>query len=550
MNVVRALAVCLALTLGSAVPAPASWLVPQANMRAKDFTVVKYNGLYHVFYIRHNNLLPFDQTETDLGHATSPDLYNWTHQPTVLPRDSTSWDRSHIWAPHIVERDSIFYMFYTGVANDPGGPHLLQRTGLATSTDLFQWNPYPEPIFECGQVPWSFCDSMSYASAFRDPFVMPDPAVPGDWLMAYSTSPDVDSLGMLVAMARSSGDFTQWTDQSPLWVTHHWQTGDWKAESAHLMQHDGLWYLFYTGGGPQPIVYATGADPLGDVWNFRGPIANMLGVETRGWFASETLHDGIYDYFCFINGDRVEFHRMVWGQKGLFQLTAPNPFHVVRMEWGTPAVADSDLITLAVTSSFAYGSPLLVDAVVTYDDSTVRVLAQESIGLGSTPPLQSPMTTLDWKFFAPRDSATGAWPVSVVLRTRDLTCESLPLAVAPEDTAHEEPPPPPPPNPGNSGDEPPGDFPGIRPVFRQANGAPVEGIAFLVDLPASADARVDLFDVQGRRVRTLTHRVMPSGASLVNWDGRNEAGVRAPSGLYFARLLSGGRVYSLRVALR
>ena len=86
------LLVCLAVTLGGG-PALASWLVPPPNIRAKDFSIIKHDGLYHVFYIRHNNQLPNALTVTDLGHASSPDLYNWTHLPPILPRPESGWER-------------------------------------------------------------------------------------------------------------------------------------------------------------------------------------------------------------------------------------------------------------------------------------------------------------------------------------------------------------------------------------------------------------------------------------------------------------------------
>jgi len=45
-----------------------------------------------------------------------------------------------------------------------------------------------------------------------------------------------------------------------------------------------------------------------------------------------------------------------------------------------------------------------------------------------------------------------------------------------------------------------------------------------------------IHDARGRRVRTFTN--LPAG--LLVWDGRDDAGRRLPSGLYFARLRADG----------
>ncbi|HPF36164.1 MAG TPA: FlgD immunoglobulin-like domain containing protein [Candidatus Krumholzibacteria bacterium] len=56
------------------------------------------------------------------------------------------------------------------------------------------------------------------------------------------------------------------------------------------------------------------------------------------------------------------------------------------------------------------------------------------------------------------------------------------------------------------------------------------------DLPAAAAARLDVFDVSGRRVRRLWEGTAPAGRSEVTWDGRDDGGRALPSGTYLARL--------------
>ena len=59
-------------------------------------------------------------------------------------------------------------------------------------------------------------------------------------------------------------------------------------------------------------------------------------------------------------------------------------------------------------------------------------------------------------------------------------------------------------------------------------------LGFALDSPGPV--RLDLHDARGRRVRTLVRGPLDAGAHTVAWDGRDEAGRRAPRGLYFARL--------------
>jgi predicted outer membrane repeat protein len=68
---------------------------------------------------------------------------------------------------------------------------------------------------------------------------------------------------------------------------------------------------------------------------------------------------------------------------------------------------------------------------------------------------------------------------------------------------------------------------------------------------AAAGGRVTLrvFDVNGRLVRTLVDRVAAAGPSEVIWDGRDDAGSPAASGVYFYRLEAPGFAQTRKMAL-
>ena len=48
--------------------------------------------------------------------------------------------------------------------------------------------------------------------------------------------------------------------------------------------------------------------------------------------------------------------------------------------------------------------------------------------------------------------------------------------------------------------------------------------------------RVEVFDVTGRRIRSLVNSELGAGTHLLPWDGRDDNGQRVPSGMYFYRI--------------
>ncbi|MBN1480852.1 C10 family peptidase [candidate division KSB1 bacterium] len=59
------------------------------------------------------------------------------------------------------------------------------------------------------------------------------------------------------------------------------------------------------------------------------------------------------------------------------------------------------------------------------------------------------------------------------------------------------------------------------------------------DLPAALDVTLVIYDLSGHVVRTLVHGERPAGAHSLLWDGRNDAGLAASSGLYLYRIQAG-----------
>jgi subtilisin family serine protease len=76
---------------------------------------------------------------------------------------------------------------------------------------------------------------------------------------------------------------------------------------------------------------------------------------------------------------------------------------------------------------------------------------------------------------------------------------------------------------------------------------PATTIRFRV--PETGPVTLAILDVHGRVVRRLVERELPPGEHAITWDGRDERGRQAPSGVYSYRLEAGGRTLTRRMAL-
>jgi hypothetical protein len=69
------------------------------------------------------------------------------------------------------------------------------------------------------------------------------------------------------------------------------------------------------------------------------------------------------------------------------------------------------------------------------------------------------------------------------------------------------------------------------------------------DLPRTEDVRLDIFDVSGRRVRTLVDASLPAGSHQVEWDSRGDSRESLSSGVYHYRLQAGSEAVERKMVL-
>jgi hypothetical protein len=76
-----------------------------------------------------------------------------------------------------------------------------------------------------------------------------------------------------------------------------------------------------------------------------------------------------------------------------------------------------------------------------------------------------------------------------------------------------------------------------------------EHASFQFALPAAGGVKVVVFDVAGRRVRTLTDGPRAAGAGTLSFDLRDDEGNRIAPGVYLVHALLGGATFTRRVVV-
>jgi methionine-rich copper-binding protein CopC len=76
---------------------------------------------------------------------------------------------------------------------------------------------------------------------------------------------------------------------------------------------------------------------------------------------------------------------------------------------------------------------------------------------------------------------------------------------------------------------------------------PTTAIEFSV--PERADVKLDIYNILGRKVKTLVDREMTAGDYTVQWDGTNQSGHSVATGVYLYRLTAGDHSASRKMLL-
>ena len=232
---------------------------------------------HHLFFLRASRAL-IDQhrrhQRASIGHARSLDLRTWELLPDALvTADAPAWDDQATWTGSVVrDPDGVWRMFYTGVSRvEP----LVQRVGVATSSDLVTWHRADGPLLSADPRWYETLDPGWHDEAWRDPWVLADPDGDGWHMLLTARVPDGDPAGRGVVGHAWSPDLEHWEVRPPLSTP----AGFGQLEVTQVAVVDGLPVLVFscwpdhlsaerraawTGGG----VWVVPGDGLLGPWDF------------------------------------------------------------------------------------------------------------------------------------------------------------------------------------------------------------------------------------------------------------------------------------------
>jgi beta-fructofuranosidase len=247
------------------------------------------DGVWHLYGITHAEPLnPMD--ERIFAHATSKRLtdWPWKKQPPALRYDETKGE-IHLWAPHVIRHDGLYWMFYC--AGDPD--HTRYKIHLATSKDLKTWTRHPKnPMVVDG------FDA-------RDPMVL---RVGDEWVMYYTANSEPKG-GKHIVAARTSKDLVTWGPRRVVYTDTAEGTFGGPTESPFVVNRGPYWYLFI---GPRDDYSATevfrSTDPFH--WEMKDKVGRIPS------HAAEVIRDTDGKWYV---------SRAGWGQGGVY--LAPLTWH-------------------------------------------------------------------------------------------------------------------------------------------------------------------------------------------------------------------------------
>ena len=231
----------------------------------KDHCLIRENGVFHLFYLRGDPAI-------DIGHASSTDLIHWTVEDAVLSVEPGTWDDLAMWAPQVFKIGNGWMMYYTGVNLASS-----QQTGIAFSTDLYDWFKLPWPVYHPDPLTWAEWSPNAFSHG-RDPFVFKHEGL----FYMLNTAKTWFNKGA-VACAVSTDGFA-WQDAGPLFVNNTWHV----MESLQCLERNGRFHMFFTEEGVAGTSHMS-SDSLASGWN----IASRRIIDF-GHAAEVTPFDGHY----------------------------------------------------------------------------------------------------------------------------------------------------------------------------------------------------------------------------------------------------------------
>ncbi len=454
-------------------------------------TVLRHGGVYKMWY----------EGDDSFGYATSDDGINWVKwpsNPVMQPGGIGSWDENNIDNASVVIVGNTYHMFYS--AEDASNDN---RIGHATSPDGITWTKDPEnPVIDIGLVgSWDRFEAMH-------PYVIYDNGV----FRMYYNGHDGAEQRIIYA---TSPDGTNWTRYTALPMVNPGMPGEWDDDELGpmcVLVAGGSYHMWYTGwntAGDFGIGYAT--SPNGIWWypSASNPILApggsgewddvLIAVPVVTYVDSLVMYYGGYDGSVFQTG-----------YAGTPSALVPALLQSFTAAWREPGIEISWTLSDAGAGADMHFSVLRAE---TADARFIEMQNAEIARSGLS------FTFVD-RTVEPGARYRYAVEVSDTDGRRTLfetEFVEVPVVAAAIEAVT--------PNPFN---------PQTTIVYTIAETAPVT---------------LGIYDAAGRLVRSLVDGPRAAGRHTELWNGLDDRGAAAASGVYFVRLESAGRVTTQKAVL-
>lgn len=209
-----------------------------------DFWFAQDGPNTHIFYLQAPRAIKEESLRhwnVSVGHAVSRDLAHWEILPDALApsNEQGDWDDYTTWTGSIIKHESTWYMFYTGTNRAENGK--IQRIGLATSTNLIQWDRHLGGALIEADPQWyeMFDTDLWHELTWRDPWVFEWDGKFHAYITARCNTGPKDARGVIGHAV--SSDLINWEVGSP--ITEPGEFGF--MEVPQLVEMGGRWYLFF-----------------------------------------------------------------------------------------------------------------------------------------------------------------------------------------------------------------------------------------------------------------------------------------------------------------
>ncbi|MBK1833226.1 family 43 glycosylhydrolase [Roseibacillus ishigakijimensis] len=290
---------------------------------AADPVVLFHEGTYYAYT---TYTIDYPRMVRGIRLYTSTDLVHWKDEGFAL-KNEDSWGHSRFWAPDIVEKDGLFYLYYAAdermcvaTAETPRGPFRQEK----------QEPMEPASIRIDGHI---FEDEDGQRYFYYVTFDEGN-QIWGGKLNDDLRTVDAESLRLMVK-----------PDQA--WERHQWPV----TEGAEVLKHKGTYYLTYSGShfeNPEYAVgYATSDSPLGPWKKYEfNPVMKSTA------YAHGTAHH------CFTRSPDGEGLFIIYHRHHSSQATEPRQLSVDRVRFVPHPEGGPDILQIHGPTSSPQPMPL------------------------------------------------------------------------------------------------------------------------------------------------------------------------------------------------